>query len=146
MKKIIVLPKIMYDKHFKNIDLNQYSKTCFISILDCDNREEYDKYDNFLQVKMWDIESDIFENDLLKYEKPSDLELKKIVDFINLHAEKQSFVVHCSAGISRSGAVAWYIYNKFHTEIDKEQFRSDNQYINPNLYILQRLKELDYLE
>jgi predicted protein tyrosine phosphatase len=52
-------------------------------------------------------------------------------------------MIHCSAGISISGAVATFIKNKFHNEIDKELFHRENKYIQPNLYILKRLKELD---
>lgn len=74
--------------------------------------------------------------------KPNDNELKMIVDFINKHKEKSVFMVHCSAGISRSGAVATFLYDKFLSEIDKEQFRRENKYIRPNLYILNRLKSL----
>jgi predicted protein tyrosine phosphatase len=51
--------------------------------------------------------------------------------------------VHCSAGISRSGAVATFLYDKFFMEIDKEVFRRENKYITPNLFILKRLKYLD---
>jgi predicted protein tyrosine phosphatase len=51
--------------------------------------------ENFLQVKMWDIEEDLFENGALKYEKPSETELQRIVDFINKNNAKSSFIIHC---------------------------------------------------
>ena len=145
MKQIIAIPKLVFDKNFTNNELKHYHYACFISILDIDNNEEkFDKsIDNFLQVKMWDIEEDLFENGELKYEKPNDNELKKIVDFINKHKDKSVFIVHCSAGISRSGAVATFLYDKFLSEIDKVQFRRENKYIRPNLYVLKRLKSLD---
>lgn len=147
MKHILAIPKISFDKRFSDDDFRSYPQGCFISILDVDNNEQ--KFDNiinnFLQVKMWDIEEDLFENGALRYEKPNDNELKKIVDFINRHKDKSIFIVHCSAGISRSGAVATFLYDKFLPEIDKERFRRENKYIRPNLYILNRLKELDDL-
>lgn len=145
MKQIKAIPKLVFDKHFTNKEFEYYDYACFISILDIDNNEQkFDKsIDNFLQVKMWDIEEDLFENGELKYEKPNDKELKKIVDFINKHKDKSVFIVHCSAGISRSGAVVIFLYDKFLSEIDKEQFRRENKYIRPNLYILNRLKYLD---
>jgi len=92
---------------------------------------------------MWDIEKDITDNDGTIYEKPSDIELKKIVEFVNKHKDKSVFMVHCSAGISISGAVATFIRDKFIEEIDKEKFNSENKYIQPNLYVLKRLNELD---
>ena len=108
MKQIKAIPKLVFDKHFTDKEFKYYDYACFISILDIDNNEQkFDKsIDNFLQVKMWDIEEDLFENGDLKYEKPNDNELKNIVDFINKHKDKSVFIVHCSAGISRSGAVA----------------------------------------
>lgn len=145
MKQIKAIPKLVFDNHFDNEKFRYYDYACFISIIDVDNNEEkFDKsIDNFLQVKMWDIEEDLFENNQLKYEKPKDEELKKIVDFINMHKDKSVFMIHCSAGISRSGAVATYLFDKFLNEIDKEQFRRENKFIRPNLYILNRLKDLD---
>lgn len=145
MKQIKALPKLVFDNRFTNELLQQYHYAAFISILDCDNPEEkFDKnLDNFLQVKMWDIEEDLWENNELKYEKPNDNELNRIVEFTKTHTDKSSFIIHCSAGISRSGAVATFLYDKFLVEIDKEVFRRENKFIRPNLYILKRLKALD---
>jgi predicted protein tyrosine phosphatase len=138
------IPKLIFDKHFSDERFKYYDYACFISILDVDNFEKkFDlSIDNFLQVKMWDIEKDTINSGFV-YEKPSDIELKKIVDFVNKHKNKSVFMVHCSAGISRSGAVATFIRDKFTDEIDKEKFNFENKYIQPNLYILKRLKELD---
>lgn len=145
MKQIRAIPKLVFDDRFNNEIFKSYSFGAFISILDCDNLEvKYDTtIENFLQVKMWDIEADIIQNGEIQYLKPPDTELQRIVDFINKHNDKSSFIVHCSAGISRSGAVATFLYDKFLMEIDKEVFRRENKYIRPNLYILNRLKYLD---
>lgn len=77
MKQIKAIPKLVFDKHFTDKEFKYYDYACFISILDIDNNEQkFDKsIDNFLQVKMWDIEEDLFENGELKYEKPNDNEL-----------------------------------------------------------------------
>jgi predicted protein tyrosine phosphatase len=145
MKQIKTLPKLIFDKKFSNKDFIYYNYACFISILDIDNDEQNFELsiDNFLQDKMWVIEKDIFENDIIVYEKPSDIELKKIVDFVNKHNDKRVFLVHCSAGISRSGAVATFIKDKFINEVDMNKFLIENKFICPNLYILKRLKEID---
>ncbi|CAM4161864.1 protein-tyrosine phosphatase family protein [Flavobacterium antarcticum] len=148
MKQIRALPKMIFDEHFNDELFKYYSFGAFISILDCDSTET--KYntaiENFLQVKMWDIEEDIVEKGKLQYLKPSDSELKRIVYFINQHKDKSAFIIHCSAGISRSGAVATFLYDKFLMEVDKEVFRRENKFISPNLYILHRLKVLDSKE
>ena len=114
MKQVKAIPKLVFDKNFTDKEFKYYDYACFISILDIDNNEQkFDKsIDNFLQVKMWDIEEDLFENGELKYEKPNDNELKKIVDFINKHKEKSVFMIHCSAGISRSGAQRTQAYRR----------------------------------
>lgn len=145
MKQIQAIPKLVFDKHFTDKEFKYYDYACFISILDIDNNEQkFDTtIDNFLQVKMWDIEKDLFENDELKYEKPSENELQRIVEFVNKHKDKSVYMVHCSAGISRSGAVATFIKEKFLSEVDKEKFMKENKFIQPNLYILNRLKSLD---
>ena len=145
MKKIQAIPKVAFDKAFTTEIMSKYDYACFISILDADSTEQ--KYDrnlaNFLQVKFWDIEEDLFTNKILKYAKPSDEELQKIVDFVNRHSDKDVFVIHCSAGISRSGAVATYIKDKFHDEVNEVYFSSNNHHIQPNLYVLKSLKRLD---
>ncbi len=145
MKQIKAIPKQLFENNFSNKEFEYYDYACFISILDNDNDEKrYEgAVDNFLQVKMWDIERDAKDTDGTIYEKPPDIELKKIVDFVNKHKDKSVFVIHCTAGVSRSGAVATFLYDKFLSEIDKEKFRYENIHIVPNLYILNRLKELD---
>lgn len=144
MKFIRALPKRLFDEWCVSI-IEQTTDSCFISILDVDN--EFTDYkittDNFLQVRMWDIEKDSFVNGKLKREKPSDKELQKIVHFINKHRDKENFYIHCSAGISRSGAIAAFLFDKFRDLVDKEEFLRVNPNIQPNLYVLNKLKQLD---
>lgn len=146
MKKIQALPKKVFDENFSNEKFIYYGDyACFISILDVDNEEtKYDTtIDNFLQVKMWDVERDVVSNGVIKYEKPNDVELLKILDFVNRNKDKTTFIIHCSGGISRSGAVASYIADKFNNEVDRSDFIKNNKQIQPNLYILKRLRKLD---
>ena len=93
-----------------------------------------------------DVERDVVSNGVIKYEKPNDVELLKILDFVNRNKDKTTFIIHCSAGISRSGAVASYIADKFHTEVDRCEFIRNNKQIQPNLYLLNRLHKLDNYE
>lgn len=65
MKNIKAITKKQFDDNFNNDEFRYYSYACFISILDVDNNEKkFDlSVDNFLQVKMWDIEEDVFNED-----------------------------------------------------------------------------------
>jgi predicted protein tyrosine phosphatase len=64
---------------------------------------------------------------------------KRMLEFINRNKEK-SFIVHCAAGISRSGAVGQFITNYF--EYDQQLFEQTNPYIHPNSHILRILNNL----
>lgn len=54
---------------------------------------------------------------------------KQTFDFINENYEKD-FIVHCSAGISRSGAIGAFITDYF--DWDRVKFEKNNPYIHPN--------------
>lgn len=139
--KILAIPKKAFDENFTSENIKRYDYAAFISILDPDNEEtKYEPADNFLQVKMWDIEQDE-ESKGRFFPKPPDSELKKIVEFVEKHKDKICFIVHCSAGVSRSGAVVTYIREKYN--VDYEEFRKENKSINPNRYILNQLWKLD---
>lgn len=146
--KILALPKRDFEKRFLHLDLSKINEVAFISILDEDNEEKlYPESDNFLQVKMWDIDKRVVTDKGKVFELPSDAELTKIVEFCEKHKDKD-FVIHCSAGISRSGAVAKYLnetYN-FTPEDMYYEFRQlyiNNPHILPNIYIFKRLIELN---
>ena len=132
--------KKVIDDFISDGNFKRYSNVAFISIIDCDNNENRytQETKNFLQVKMWDIEEDVGQ-----YKKPSDEEILKIFNFINDNSTCEYFVIHCSAGISRSGAVTRFLLEKFNDEIDKEKFNRDNKHILPNLYILNKLREYE---
>ena len=143
--KIKVLPKIQFDKSFSdfkkggNKKFSDYTSTAFISILDPDNEEElYPSSSNFLQVRMWDIEKTLVLDEKNYLTVTSDNVLIKIIAFCQDHKDKD-FIIHCSAGISRSGAIARFIHEKNNSD----DFYNENPYIQPNLYVLNRLKELD---
>lgn len=139
-KRILALSK----RVFENVVTSDNIKRgiAYISILDKDNEEQrYHLSNNFLQVRMWDIEEDIFENGELKYEKPSDHVLLQILEFIEQNKHLDNFIVHCSAGISRSGAVVRYLSETL-DNVDLEFYNTNNKHIHPNLYIYKRLKLL----
>lgn len=116
----------------------------FISIIDHLDEFPLNSYvGKFVQAKMWDIKTDLYIDDKIIYKKPEDIELQKIIDFVNQNKEVPIFVVHCHAGISRSGAIAEWLRLKFEDETNTNGFLRQNPHILPNTYILNRLIELD---
>jgi predicted protein tyrosine phosphatase len=73
-----------------------------------------------------------------------------IIDFIKqLDLSKIKYIiVHCHAGISRSGAVARFLDELFHDEesgdSDKEWFEKNNRHIIPNVFVLNTLRRVYY--
>lgn len=142
-KYIKILPKFYFDEHVcDKLISDNIDHSVYISILDPDNDEKlYKTSENFLQVYMWDVEKDVHAAKVNKfYKKPTDTELIKIIDFTDRHKNKENFIIHCSAGISRSGAVGRFIQEIL--DLDSKKFYRDNPHIKPNLYILKRLREL----
>lgn len=63
-----------------------------------------------------------------------------IVDFVRANKDKQNFVVHCAAGISRSGAIAKFIVEYFDGE--EWYYQHLNPHTMPNSRILNILRRL----
>ncbi len=64
-----------------------------------------------------------------------DLQARKIVDFAKLNPERP-FIVHCTAGVSRSGAVGEVLNYYFNCNTPAfEQFYRDNPDIVPNQHV-----------
>ena len=68
---------------------------------------------------------------------------KQVFEFIKENKDK-NFLVHCSAGISRSGAVGSFILD--YLEGDKEYFAEHNKHIHPNGHISRLLNKLAWEE
>lgn len=66
---------------------------------------------------------------------------KQIVDFVKANKDVHNFIVHCAAGISRSGAIAKFINEYFDGE--EFHFRHLNPYAMPNGRILNILRTLN---
>lgn len=66
--------------------------------------------------------------------------MQYIKTVIELNKDKQQFIVHCSAGISRSGAVGTFINDYF--GLDYSTFRKTNPQVQPNPFVLRTLKSI----
>lgn len=63
---------------------------------------------------------------------------RQIVEFVRRNEHQKKFIVHCAAGISRSGAVAEWIMDYFGGSYD--EFKKANPYTVPNKRIVSILK------
>lgn len=64
---------------------------------------------------------------------------KEIVEFIRANKNKQLAIVHCAAGVSRSGSVAQFIADMWHIPYDK--FTRMNPSISVKAHFTQTLNE-----
>lgn len=55
------------------------------------------------------------------------------------HATARHLLIHCAAGVSRSGAIAQFAMELLN--LDEEQFKRDNAFISPHPELLQMLRE-----
>ena len=65
---------------------------------------------------------------------------KKLYEFIKRNKDKNLAIIHCAAGISRSGAIGSFIHDVYGT-VSYEDFKRKNPRIQPNEYIYKLLKD-----
>ena len=93
----------------------------------------------------WEME---YVNDLIRsrgYKYITDKQVKEIADFLNAIDVNRGkdLIIHCDAGISRSGAVGLVADKKFNVGRDAHmRFRLTNSHIRPNPYAYAKLAEL----
>ena len=71
---------------------------------------------------------------------------KQIIEFIKkIDPEKTEYLImHCFAGISRSGAVGTFCAEYFKDYIDIQEFKITNFRIDPNPHVLRILRNLHF--
>jgi len=72
----------------------------------------------------------------------NDMDAHHILNFINStnETEVEILIVHCAAGVSRSGAVG--VFACRYLNLDEYNFRKINRYIAPNMYVLDVLNKV----
>lgn len=134
---------ILSQNNINDDNVENYS-IAFISILspskiiDSEKRSFFAKpyfkkeHSNVLIMEFEDIEREI------EGYKAFSIELaEKTIKFIMENKDKDIFLVHCAAGISRSGAIAQFINDYFSG--DYETFHRNNPHILPNNLITRLL-------
>ena len=143
--KVFIMPKFIFEQAIDGIEKS--SKDVFY--LSINNPDDEDKTpiredsDTFKSMWFYDIDEDIYDEVKdFTYKTISDEQLDELYDFIMKNKDKKNFVVHCTAGISRSGAVGEFVNDLF--GIPYAEFRKQNPNIIPNTYIKKKLNEKCY--
>lgn len=152
--KVLILSKtrfvdLLRDKGISESTIaTRFSRIAFISILDTEDSLPvfHQEHANLLQLRFDDVEEDIEvpvigTGKTLAIRAMTQDQAGAIVRFVAAHRDKKIFVVHCTAGVSRSGAVGHFV-NEF-LGGNRAGFKEMNPNICPNRHVLKLLaKEL----
>ena len=144
--KVFITSKTAFDDMMKrkgitNENVETYKKTFFISINDTCGTDEtpyFENKDNVIVLFFDDVETDIqTKHGIAK--AFTNIQAKQLLQFIDRNKDKESCIVHCAAGISRSGAVGTFVNDYF--KGDWFEFKKTNPYIHPNGLVFRLLKK-----
>ena len=153
---IIVTSKTAFDSLMvrKNItadNVEDWRSTFFISINSTlpvpqsgeeDEPPYFDKnYANVLVQRFDDVDEDLYREGKGRIATAFTFaQAQEMYDFIIKNLHRKSCVVHCAAGVSRSGAVGSFV-----NEIikgDWKTFREVNPHTHPNMHVVQMLRRV----
>ena len=133
----------MKEQGIDDSNVESYDIYAFISILDVtglDCEGHFEKEHSNVKIQHFgdygELEEGIIEGPAVFSKKQA----KELIEFIEANKDKQTFIVHCTAGISRSGAIATFINDLYGNSY--KEFFNDNRQIQPNYTILRRLREV----
>lgn len=140
MRRVFALSQ----ERFSNLNCNddtveKFEDSYFISIFGSNVSPFFNQtHPNVLLIQTDDIDQP--HDDLLLFTND---QAKETIEFLRCLPDDFTLVVHCGAGVCRSGAVADFASSMLH--VDYNTFKNDNPHILPNIYILQTLR-MYYLE
>ena len=138
--------QLMIDNKITDENVELRDTVIFISVVDTDQfsyiGEHYFKFnhENVLNLQFDDCEHDGEPSPTQnKGTKAFSVEqAKEVFNFVKKHRDKETCIVHCAAGISRSGAIGSFING--YTQGDWYEFKRNNLQINPNPRVLRMLQ------
>jgi len=130
-------------------NIEQFDRVALISISDTSGLWSGHyfsfEHDNVINFDFDDVSNRLEKSPINKnecYPMTEDDEVKNF-NFIKKHSGR-NFIIHCAAGISRSGAVGQFITD--YLELDQMDFRQKNPNILPNGHISRLLNKLAWNE
>ena len=142
MNEVIILSREQFiDKILHKVD--EIKDTFFISILEPDDDFEnlHEDTNNFKTWKFYDVEYDIDNYKAITFEQA-----KEIYEFIKKN-EGKKLIVHCYAGVSRSGAIGEFYWEMLGGSYKQLMKKFPN--ISPNGRVLSYLRvaeKMDYID
>ena len=149
--KIHVLPKVEFEEILNNNDINddnveELINYAFISINDsCGNYYHKplfkSEHHNVLTLFFDDVSHDMEGSPTNRGETKAFTreQASEIISFLKENKNVNTVLVHCAAGISRSGAVGQFVLDFM--DGDRDFFQSTNRHIMPNVHISRTLNE-----
>lgn len=133
--QIKVLPKYKFIDVLKS-SVIENPDLFFISILDPDCKEPLkEDSDNYKTFWFWDVDKTVG-----NYEPIKGWQVRELYEFIIRNKGKKGCYVHCSAGVSRSGAIGLFINDL--KEQSYSSFMLNNPQVKPNSLISQMLNRI----
>jgi len=150
MEKVHIVSKMEFDymmsaNKIDDNNVEQFSDFMLISIIDTQNRQGphfKENHENVINFRFDDVEHDNEPSPTQEYETKafSKEQATQLYKFIKKNQNKKICVVHCMAGISRSGAVGAFVND--YCGGDWDQFKRNNRHIVPNPRISRMLNQV----
>lgn len=147
--KVLVKSKLEFDNAMKDSNINnsnvEKKDILFISINDTEGRisEPYfENKENVLVLYFDDTTKDLEipilgTNEIKKVVAFTKEQADEIIHFLDKNKNKKLAIIHCAAGVSRSGAVGQFVNDYFGG--DYFEFKKNNPNIHPNPHVLRLL-------
>lgn len=123
---ILIYPRYVIEDNLKR-NKPLLEKYPIISISDIGNKLKDVSSLNILQLEFYDDSSFTLEH------------AQQIKEFVDANIKAQHFIIHCDAGISRSGAVGTWV--NYYLGCDEKIFHEKNPNIHPNKSVFRKLNE-----
>lgn len=155
--QIVVLSRLMFERYMKEKNITpenvEQLKDVFMISIQNDAEDNLDETykptftenkENVHVVKFSDVTKDIpvkliGSNETVIAKAITEQQAKEMYEFIKKHKQKKVCVVHCTAGISRSGAVGTFIAELM--GVSYKDFIAANRGIQPNERVLRFLRD-----
>lgn len=142
----IIFDKFMIDNNINDKNVEFKSNLVLISITDTMGYHSHyfkSNHKNVLNIMFDDIDEAELHTRMSDCKGMSVEQGKQIISFLETINKKKvkTIIVHCAAGISRSGAVGSFINNYFNLHYN--QFKKDNPHIHPNSRVSMILNRLE---